>query len=81
MQTVLGKSLLVFSGWKIQESEEGGCRRELWGKAGMPVVTVAVYGLCSMLARCTTNGEGVKDKLVLTLSFGFFLDLLHTKQL
>lgn len=81
MQTVLGKSLLGFSGWKIWEHEELGCKGELGGKAGIPVVTVAAYGLCYMLARCTTHSEGVKDKSVLTFSFGFFLSRLHIKHL
>lgn len=81
MQTVSGKSLLDFSGWKIWESEEGGCKRVLWGKAGIPVVTVVLYGLHYLLARCTTHSEGVKDKAALTFSFPFFLTLLHVRQL
>lgn len=76
---MLGESLLVFSGWKIWESEEGGCKRDLWGKAGVPFVTAAVYGLCYMLARCTTHGEGIKDKSVLVFSFYFLLKSVTCK--
>lgn len=42
-------------------------------------MAVAVYGLCYMLVRCTSYGEGVKGKSVLIFSFGFFLKCVTYK--